>query len=192
VLALLENPRRTPRVPVELAIDVHCEGELWRSFTHDFGPGGCSFVSQRPFPKDAQLRTLVQGRKVRETLAVDGRVVWSAGGKVGVAFLATGPTAQTERWFEQLLRARPELVERISHVPARLTADDVLVRCPPELWWDMDLTTNELLVLALIYGGASVGALAARTHLVPKVFARAVWGLIEKRVVEPQSPPLRN
>ena len=111
-------------------------------------------------------------------------------GRGGIPLHGTDP--EGDRWFELLLRARPELGAQLSKVPPRLAEDDVVVRCPADSWRDVDLTTNELLVLAHMNGSASIGALAARTHLAPGAFARAVYALIEKRVVEPQSRQPRN
>ncbi len=186
------NPRRAPRVRTDLAVDVKYEGDVWQSVTRDFGPGGCSLVVFRRLVPDTPVQILVRGRKVKESLVVDGRVVWASDRKAGVAFVATGRDADPARWFRLLLAAHPGLLDAARQLPDRVRGDEFIVRCPSGTWRDVDLTTNELMVLARIDDGASVAVLGARTQLGPGAFARALFALLEKGVIERASGDLPN
>ncbi len=189
VLASLSNPRRSTRVRVDLPVDVHCGGETWQSFTRDFGAGGCSFVSQRGFPRDSPVRMLVQGRRVRETLAVEGRVAWAADGKVGVSFLPAGASGDPGRWLGLLLDANPQLQPSGRKIPDRLTGSDAVVRRPAPEWRDVDLSSDEMLLLARMNGGTAIAELAARTQLAAAPFTRALFALLDKGVIEAEGAP---
>ncbi len=192
MLDAVANPRHAPRVRVGLTVDVRCNRDVWQSVTRDFGPGGCALVSYRSMNADARVQLLVRSSKLKDSLLVDGRVAWAADRKAGIAFVPEAGAGDPAAWFDRLLAATPRLRDSVRPLPPSIAGEEVLVRCPPEVWRDVDLSTNELLLLARVDEGASVAALAARTQLADVAFARAVYALLEKRVVERKAAQLPN
>jgi PilZ domain-containing protein len=180
----LQNPRRTPRVPIRLRVDVAQDGDAWRAETADLGPGGCLLVSPRPLVPRAALRLVVRSAAVPDVLAVPASVAWAAGGRGGVAFGPSQPWAATApaAWFRKLLNAMPALAVEAPRVPERVELDAaVFLRRPPaEL---PPLSRDELALVGAVENGVRLAPLFARAGLASERASRALFGLLQKRVL---------
>ncbi|MFL5300376.1 MAG: PilZ domain-containing protein [Anaeromyxobacteraceae bacterium] len=180
----LQNPRRTPRIPIRLPVDVVQGGDAWRAETADLGPGGCLVVSSRPLVPRTALRLVVRSSAVPDVLAVSASVAWAAGGRGGVAFGPSQPRAGVApaAWFRKLLNAMPALAVDAPRVPERVELDAaVFLRRPPnEL---PPLSRDELALVGAVENGLRLEPLFARAGLTGERASRALFGLLQKRVL---------
>jgi PilZ domain-containing protein len=180
----LQNPRRTPRVPIRLRVDVVQDGDAWHAETADLGPGGCLVVSPRPLVPRAALRLVLRSAAVPEVLAVSASVAWTAGGRGGVAFAPSQPWAAVApaAWFRKLLNAMPALAVEAPRVPDRVELDAaVFLRRPPaEL---PPLSRDELALVGAVENGVRLQPLFTRAGLAGERASRALFGLLQKRVL---------
>jgi hypothetical protein len=112
-----------------------------------------------------------------------GRVVWASSLpplRLGVAFLPT--TVRAASWFEQLVKARPELARSLERGPDRIPANAVLYRGSPPR--DIvDFTASELLVLRHLGDGATAEQLRERLASSWNTSRAALFGLLARRLV---------
>ncbi len=183
----ISNPRRAPRVPARLRVEVLHRGLDFRAETEDVGPKGCLVVSPHPLDPGAWVRLMLEADRLPEKLRVTGRVVWAiqpARDRAGVAFAET----QVERnqdpfaWFERLMRASPGLVPLLRHVPDRLPLDTPLYLLPPPRFI-VDFSEAELGLIAGMRNGATVEHLLRRMEPERKNEGRLIFALLSRRVL---------
>ncbi|BDG03328.1 PilZ domain-containing protein [Anaeromyxobacter oryzae] len=176
------NPRRAPRVPVRLPVEVRHRFSTWRADTEDLGPRGCQLVTPRLVApgRDVKLRIdcAVIGREVR----VAGTVIWSrpqAPSRLGVAFDAS----ETDRaWFETLLEADPAAARAARRAPDVLArATRVHLGAPPRLV--VDFTADEVTILRRIGAGVTVDALVRSFGASSERLLGALFSLVARRLV---------
>ena len=184
----ISNPRRAPRVPARLRVEVLHRGLDFQAETEDVGPKGCLVVSPRPLDPGAWVRLMLEADPLPEKLRVTGRVAWAiqpARARAGVAFAEM----QVERnrdpfaWFERLMRASPGLVPLLRYVPDRLPFDTPLYLLPPPRFI-VDFSEAELGLIAGMRNGATVEHLLRRMEPERKnegrlIFARETVALLK-------------
>jgi hypothetical protein len=69
---LILDPRRSPRVPARLRVQVQHASEEWQAETEDLGPRGCLLVSPRPLealaasPRDPEIAAAIGALAFRD------------------------------------------------------------------------------------------------------------------------------
>lgn len=183
----ISNPRRAPRVPARLRVEVLHRGVDFRAETADVGPKGCLVVSPRPLDPGAWVRLMLEADRLPEKLRVTGRVAWASQPgreRAGVAFAEM----QVERnqdpfaWFDRLVRASPGLVPVARHVPDRLPLDTPLYLLPPPRFI-VDFTRAELGLIAWMRNGTTVEQLLQRLEPERKNEGRLIFALLGRRVL---------
>ncbi len=183
----ISNPRRAPRVPARLRVEVLHRGVDFRAETADVGPKGCLVVSPRPLDPGAWVRLMLEADRLPEKLRVTGRVAWATQPgceRAGVAFAEM----QVERnqdpfaWFERLMRASPGLVPVARHVPDRLPLDTPLYLLPPPRFI-VDFSRAELGFIAGMRNGSTVEQVLERLAPERKSEGRLIFGLLARRVL---------
>ncbi|HZY02277.1 MAG TPA: PilZ domain-containing protein [Anaeromyxobacteraceae bacterium] len=186
-MRLILDPRRSPRVPVRLRVQVqHASGE-WQAETEDVGPGGCLLVTPRPLDPGAWLRLAIDGGRLPERLRVAGRVAWSSRlepYRAGVAFVPMQEQGGEDpaAWFRRLVQATPGMVPLLRHVPDRLTLDTPLFLLPPPRFI-VDFTPGELAVVGRVHNGMTVEELLARIGRENRNEGRMVFALLARRAL---------
>jgi hypothetical protein len=180
----IPNPRRTPRVPARIRVELAHGGHTWQAETGDLGPGGCLVVSPRPLVERAPLRLVLRADVLPEPLSVAGSVAWAREVRGGVAFESgrTAPGADPSAWFRRLLAADRILAAAVVPVPAQLDheAPVYLLPAPRRL---VELAADEVALLRHADHGLSIQALIRRAGLPEPRAVRALFGLFERRVL---------
>lgn len=180
----IPNPRRAPRIPARLRVEVAHAGETWSAETGDLGPGGCLVVSPRPLVERAPLSLVLRAEVLRDPLSVGGSVAWAREARGGVAFterrFASGGDPAT--WFRQLLAADRRLAEGLVQVPERLDREALvyLLPAPRRL---LHLAPDEVSLLRHVDHAVPLQALLTRAGLPEHRAVRALFALFEKRVL---------
>jgi hypothetical protein len=174
----LENPRKSPRVPVELTVELTYGTATWNGLALDFGPGGCLVYAGKPLAIGERLHAAFRNRDLAGRLTVDARVAWTRAGRSGIAFVPGSGHPQT--WFEQLLRKRPSLAN--AGAPPRIALDARVSRLMPPLT-SQPLPREEASVLSAIGMTTPVRLVALHSRVPPQRFARALYALLEKGLV---------
>jgi PilZ domain len=180
----LHNPRRGPRVPLRLRVDIAHRGDSWEAETEDLGPGGCLVLSQRPLVERAPLRLVLRASELPDTLSVSGSVAWATPARGGVAFRARqlGLGVDPEAWFKRLVAAQPRLMAALGRVPERVALDAALFLMPAPRRI-VDFEPDELLLLRHADNGVRVQHLLSRAGLAEERGRRALFALFEKKVL---------
>jgi hypothetical protein len=180
----LQNPRRQPRVPLRLPVEVLHGRESWRAETNDLGPGGCLVLSPRPLIERSQVRVVLRCENLAEALDVCGNVAWARGDRGGIAFAARQLTLlrRPETWFKRLLEARPGLAGAMVRAPDRLRLDTPLYFLPAPRHIQ-DFTPDEMKLLCGAENGITVEALLSSSAMDEGRAARALFSLFEKSVL---------
>ena len=177
----LLDPRRAPRVPVRLLVDVQDRTASFRAMTEDLGPRGCQVVAPRGVPVGSEVQLAFHGRGAGRPLRTSARVVWCRTERpcrLGVAFVP-GPVA-TEA-LEEL--AGVEAAPRSLRRPAlRLPGDAALFLGEPPAAI-VDLSHEELVVLRRVGSGTRVQALARDLGAAFERVRGAVFGLLARRLL---------
>ncbi len=179
----IQNPRRRPRVPLRIDVEIVQGGETWRAETENLGPGGCLVSSPRPLVERARLRLVLRCDDVKGALDVAGSVAWAREGQGGIAFTPRqfGLTPRPEAWFKQILEARPGLASALQRIPERLALEAPLFLLPPPRRI-VDLTPDEMALLQRADNGITVHALLSAAEGNAERAARALFALFEKNV----------
>lgn len=183
----ISNPRRAPRVPVRLRVEVLHRGVDFRAETEDVGPKGCLVASPRPLDPGAWVRLLLESDRLPQKLRVTGRVAWALQPerqRAGVAFaeMKAEPDQDPFVWFNRLLRATPGLLMPPRHVPDRLPYDAPLFLLPPPRFI-VDFSDAELRLIAGMRNGATVQELLGRLEPQRKNQGRIIFALLARRVL---------
>ncbi len=183
----ISNPRRAPRVPLRLRVEVLHRGVDFLAETEDIGPKGCLVASPRPLDPDAWVRLLLQSDRLPQKLRVTGRVAWALQPerqRAGVAFadVKAAPDQDPFAWFDRLVRATPGLAPPPRHVPDRLPYDAPLFLLPPPRFI-ADFSDAELRLIAGMRNGATVEELLGRLEPRRKNKGRAIFALLARRVL---------
>lgn len=183
----ITNPRRAPRVPVRLRVEVLHRGVDFVAETEDVGPKGCLVASPRPLDPGAWVRLMLQSDRLSQKLRVTGKVAWALQPKrqrAGVAFAETKaePDQDPFVWFDRLMRATPGLVPPPRHVPDRLPYDAPLFLLPPPSL-ALELSNAELRLIAGMRNGATVEDLLGRLEPQRKNHGRIIFALLTRRVL---------
>ena len=193
MLRVIVDPRRTPRVKLDLHVDADHVGDLLQAITQDFGPGGCLLVTPRPLIEGAAVKLLLRTPRLRDSLVAEGDVVWRRARQAGIAFrMSEGGDAAS--WFRRIVEHAPALRLEMGRRPSLLAADDRLYcgRAPRAAVAARG--GDEMLVLCAFQEGCAVGALAASVALPPERFSRAVFALLHADLltVHPLGVPGRS
>jgi len=174
------DPRRAPRAPLRIAVEVRDRLESWWAEADDLGPKGCQLVSPRVVEPGRVLRFGIVLPQLDRTTPVTGRVAWArttVPSRLGVAFL---PDTAERGWFEALAE-----VDAAVRRSSRLTLERLSRRAslylglPPR--HVVDFTPDEVAVLRRIERGITVDALV-RTFGEPSQRALgAVFSLVARR-----------
>jgi len=183
----LVNPRRSPRLPARCRVTVAHGGAGWVAETEDLGPRGCQLLSSRPLDLGGAARLIIEssGVRVPSPLSVLGHVAWRASAgrhRAGVAFADRQPGVDPASWFKRLLLLHPELAAEMQRVPERVAAGDLLYLRPPPMHL-FDLGREEVRVLRALKDRTRVADLIEEAGIPEGEAARAVFALLERRVV---------
>ncbi|HET9598792.1 MAG TPA: PilZ domain-containing protein [Anaeromyxobacteraceae bacterium] len=180
----IPNPRRTPRVPARLRVELAHAGETWQAETGDLGAGGCLLVSPRPLVARAPLRLVLRAEVLADPLSVGGSVAWTREVRGGVAFDGgrSAPGADPAAWFRRLVAADRNLASALVPVPAELDHEAPLYLLPAPRRF-VELAPDEVALLRHADHGLPVQALLRRSGLPEPRATRALFGLFERRVV---------
>jgi len=181
--AFIQNPRRSPRVPLRLPAEVTQHGASWLGEIEDFGPGGCLVRSPRVLAQGAGLRLVLRCEEAGDALSVAAQVAWLKEDRSGVAFVPRRAMAceDPKGFFDRIVAARPRLAANIERAPERIALDSPLYFLPAPRAI-LDLEPDELSLLALGRNGIGVESLLASAHLGDERSLRALFGLFEKGV----------
>ena len=179
------NPRRSPRLPARCRVTVAHGGAGWVAETEDVGPRGCQLVSPRPLEVGGAARLIIESDRVPAPLSVLGRVAWSTGlgrQRAGVAFVDRQAGVDPAAWLRKLAVAQPALEAASRRVPERLPVDTRLfLRPPPQHIFDF--SADEVALIRQLGDGVSVRELVRDGPLGEARSARAVFALLERRVL---------
>jgi hypothetical protein len=175
------NPRRAPRLPVRLPVDIGFGSSTWLGATQDVGPGGCLLAAGRALPERIPLQLSVRGG-AGDRLSVPGVVAWTRGATCGVSFGPRPGMTDPRAWFDQLVAAHPSLQELLARIHTQLPLDLRLVRAPPPSS-PPRLSSDEARVVAAQRDGMPIALLALQARLPRDRFARAVFMLLERGVL---------
>jgi hypothetical protein len=179
------NPRRSPRLPARCRVTIAHGGAGWVAETEDVGPRGCQLVSSRPLEIGGAARLIIESDRVMTPLTVLGRIAWSTGvgrQRAGVAFAERQASVDPAGWFKKLLVAQPALEAGLRRVPDHLPVDTRLfLRPPPQ--HILDFTQDEASLIKMLGDGTTVRDLVQRGPLGEAQAARAVFALLERRVL---------
>ena len=181
--AFIQNPRRSPRVPLRLPAEVTQHGASWPGEIEDFGPGGCLVRSPRVLAQGASLRLVLRCEEAGDALSVAAQVAWLKEDRSGVAFLPRRAIAceDPKGFFDRIVAVRPRLAANIERTPERIALNAPLFFLPAPRAI-VDLEPDELSLLALARNGIGVEGLLASAHLGDERSLRALFGLFEKGV----------
>jgi len=179
VHAELLDPRRAPRVPLRVLVDVQDGRAAFRAMTDDLGTCGCQLVAPRAIPVGREVVLALHGRDARRPLRTAARVVWCRAetpSRLGVAFV---PGPITAGALEAL--AGPDAEPRALRRPAlRLPGDAALFLGEPP-GAIVDLSPEELVVLRRVGRGTRIEALARDLGAAFERIRGAVFGLLARR-----------
>lgn len=183
----ISNPRRAPRVPVRLRVEVLHRGLDFPAETEDIGPKGCLVASPRPLDPGAWVRLMLESDRLSQKLRVTGRVAWAVQPerqRAGVAFaeMKVEPDQDPFVWFDRLMRATPGLAPLMRHVPNRLPYDTPLYLRPPPRFI-VDFSATEMGLIAGMRNGATVEQTLHRLEPQRKNQGRLVFALLARRVL---------
>lgn len=183
----ISNPRRAPRVPIRLRVEVLHRGVDFLAETEDIGPKGCLVASPRPLDPGAWVRLLLESNRLPQKLRVTGRVAWASQPerqRAGVAFAEMKVERDQDPfvWFDRLMRATPGLVPPPRHVPDRLSHDAPLFLLPPPRFI-ADFSDAELRLIAGMRNGVTVGEVLGRLEPQRKNRGRVIFALLARRVL---------
>ncbi len=178
----VENPRRSPRVPVQLQVDIGYGSAAWRGTTDDLSPSGCLVMAARPLPERASISLIVRSDNVVDRLSVAATVAWVRGLHAGMAFSGVRAGTDPRQWFRQLLQAFPPLQEAMSRTPMRIPLDARLSIRTGTLA-SATLSPDEVRLMGFVREGSPVGIVALHARLPPDRFVRALFALFERRVL---------
>lgn len=181
--APIVNPRRSPRLPVSVRVEVDTLGDRFTGETIDAGPSGCQLVAPEEQVVGTQVGLRLQVPGANAAADVTGRVAWcspTAPWRIGVAFDGSSQVAAA-RWFERVMRALPGLPP-LARVPDRLEPDAPLFLAPPPRFL-LDFTPDELDVIRALRTGGTAGDLRLRLGPTWAGAVRALFSLLTRRVV---------
>ena len=185
----LLNPRRVPRIPARLAVQVRYRFSAWSAETEDLGPRGCQLVTPRLVSLGREVKLEIDCPTLRRRVRASGTIAWArpeAPSRLGVAF-----EAGTERtWFEDLLAADPVSADAARRIPERLPRRARLyLGEPPGLI--VDFTADELAVLRRVGSGTTVEELIRSFGAHPERPTGALFSLVARRllVLDPGRSP---
>ncbi len=129
------DPRRAPRVPTSLRVELVCAGTSWLATTLDLSAGGCALRSERGAEPGTALVMLVRPPGQPGVLGVEGRVVWCRPPYLAIRF---GRTLSGERPVDlaaRLLGGGPAAATSVGPPRGSRTLGDVAAEAglPPEL-----------------------------------------------------------
>jgi len=176
------NPRRCPRVRLCCPSRLSAGEAFWSVTTEDLGPRGCQLVSERSVASGRGVHLVVSAPGMTGELSVAGTVVWASPAapyRLGVAF-SERHAGVTSRWFEDLLRCRPDLhvARYVRGIPAGAT---LRVCAPPRFL--PDFTADEAALLLEIGAGLRAGELRERFQATWSQARHALFSLVARRLV---------
>jgi len=182
-MEFIANPRRGPRAPVRCSARVIAAAATFDGHTEDVGSHGCQVISPKLIRKGEPVRVTLSDVRVRERLAVAGRVAWAsleAPFRVGIAF-DEAQLRSSKRFVGELLQAYPSLTPP-PRVPARIPLDAwVYLAAPPRLV--VDFSRAEVSLLRAVASGARIDDLLARFHDCWPATQGALYSLLARRHV---------
>lgn len=174
----IENPRRTPRVPLRCRVIILSPSGAVQTETEDIGARGCQVVMPTAPTKGDVIALAIAAPTFPRTLRVEGRIAWvspRAPWRVGVAFVGEA-LPEAARWMEALFSAQPKLFPA-RRSPALIAVDAmVYLGAPPRLL--LDFGEDELEVLRAVGSGVRVGDLRARLSRSWPRMQRAFFSLL--------------
>lgn len=183
MMEFIANPRRAPRAPARCRARVIAAAATFEGHTEDVGSRGCQVVSPKPIRRGESVRVTLSDARVREPLAVAGRVAWASAHapfRVGIAF-DEAQVRSSSRFVGALLEAYPSLTP-LQRVPDRIPLDAwVYLAAPPRLV--VDFTRAEVSLLRAIASGARIDDLLARFHDRWPQAQRALFSLLARQHV---------
>ncbi len=178
----IEDPRRTPRVPVQLRADVSVGSASWEGVTLDLSPGGCHLVGDQCLPVGTEVTLSLRSGKLPK-LHAKGTVKWSIRSRCGVAFRNDDDAMSAAAWFRRFTQSQPLLAFTADRQrPRRVPMDAILTR-RRELPGSVPLSSSERRILALVAERTPLRAVALTSRLDPQAFAQSLFALIEKGLV---------
>jgi hypothetical protein len=151
VEATVLDPRRRPRVPVRIAVDVRDRLTAFRAETEDVGLAGCRILSPRAVEVGREVKLVLRSPVFRWTVTACGRVVWAREGqenRLGIAFTPPLHPGLLDALVPGIASAR---------APEQIPASAVLWLGQPQE--EPSLSAEELLVLRRIGAGTAVETL---------------------------------
>jgi hypothetical protein len=182
--AVVENPRRNPRIPVRLRVVVSHAGAGWSAETTDVSLHGCQIVTPRPMKLGEVARLVIEGPG-GQSLSVFGKVAWVADQgrfRAGITYAERQPDGDPGSWFRRLVAVHPGGEGAIRKVPDRLPVETRLfLRPPPRFIFDFG--PDEVALIRAVGDGSTVSNVMRGGTIEPDRAARAIFALLEKRVL---------
>lgn len=183
--AFVQNPRKFPRIRAKYRVVVSHGGAGWSAETFDVSATGCQIVTPRPMKVGEVAKLVIEAPPAPPPLSVFGTVAWVADqGRIraGIVFAARQPDGDPAAWFKRLLVAQPGIEGTMRKLPERLPMETKLfLRPPPQFIFDFG--PDEVVLLKALGDGTTVANLIRKGPLSAAQVARAVFALLEQRVI---------
>jgi hypothetical protein len=176
------NPRRAPRVPARLRVEVRHRFAAWHAETEDVGPRGCQLVTPRLVEPGRTVKLAIECPALGRTVRTSGKVVWwrpEPPSRLGIAF----DEASTDRaWFAELVAADPRSAGALRRVADKLPGRMRLhLGTPPQTI--VDFSADEVAVLRRIGTGVTVDALVRSFGKTAERPLGALFALLARRLL---------
>ncbi len=179
----IENPRRSPRIRVDLPASIAYGSATFLTLAVDVGPGGCQLIPPYSLSVGTPISVALTAPAPCDRFKVPGRIAWVGRARCGIAFHAGQErTADPDAWFRQLLRSDPDFQRAATRMPSKLSLDAQLTSAPAPLSAG-SLPIDERLVLSQLRERRPLRAVAIETRMHPDRFARALFALLERGLV---------
>jgi hypothetical protein len=178
----LVNPRRAPRVPVRVAVELRDRQAAIRAESEDLGPRGLQVVSPRALAPGRVVDVRLHCAGVGEVVHAQARVVWARAAAPARLGLGFPRPASPRDWFDMFLRHDRAAAAAAARVPDRLPREAGLwLGEPPRLV--TDFSADEVSVLRRIGTGTTAGALVDRLGPGRERARGAVFALLSRRLL---------
>ncbi len=183
VAAYIENPRRSPRIRIDLPASIAYGSTTFLTLAVDVGRGGCQLSPPYSLSVGTPVSIALTAPPPCERFKASGTIAWVGRARCGVAFQpGQERTADPDYWFRQLLLSDPGFPSLAARTPSKLSLDAQLTSVPVPLSAG-SLPIDERLVLSQLRERRPLRAVAMETRMHPDRFARALFALLERGLV---------
>jgi len=194
MIEFISSARRDLRLPIRIEAQLAVARAGHLGLTEDVGARGCRLLAPLRLLTGTRLKLLLRPAGDAPSLSIDARVVWRRDEprwRHGLAFIEDG-FHRSERWFDQVVQCRPELLE-LDRVPDQVRLHDriYIARAPLE-----PPSVEEALLLRLAIARPTIADLRVALGTCWSRAQRALFSLLNSGVVAleqggPEAPGLR-